>query len=362
MRAAFRAVAAAVLLGVAAAGCARDEATGAGMVRRSALAAFPKRSVALLVLEVRPLRALPAFDRFVKEFSTAAGEETLLRGLSERLGPETFGLVERVSLAIVPQSDNRVGYAIVAEGRFDAKALGTRLGDREVLTVLEIEGRPDFSVTLLGGGGLAFGPRQILDEMRANAGRARAGLAADAALVDLLRRVRAGSEIWGAIDFRTIARIAPQPGVMEPPGSTALRDNPVASTLVGLAFQGRLVEAPEFDVTGHADDEAGARKLADAARGLVALGRMGVTQEQAADWVAFLDGIRIEQKGPDVLLHARVPPALLSAMAEKARAAALPAGASGPPAASGPRTAPSPGRAPSRSGAAGSSGTLPSGS
>ncbi len=76
---------------------------------------------------------------------------------------------------------------------------------------------------------------------------------------------------------------------------------------------------------------------------------MGVTQDQAADWVAFLDGVRIEQKGPDVVLHALVPQALMSALAEKARAAAaaLPAGTREPPAASGPRTVPKPGRAPS---------------
>jgi hypothetical protein len=322
VRPAARAVAAAALLGIAGARCAREAPTGATIVRASALRAFPRETVALLVLEVTPLRGLAAFDRFVKEISSAAEQEGPLGVLAKRFGPETFDRIERLGLAIVPQRDDRVGYAILAEGAFDEQAMRARLGEQEILTVLQIEGRPDFSVTVLKGGSLALGPKQVLDEMRANAGRRSAGIDANSLILDLLRGVRPASNVWGAIDYRTIAKLGRQAPWSPSPGSAALGENPVASALVALVFQGQIVGAPDFEVTGRADDEAGARKLADAARSLVALGRMGVTQQQAADWVAFLDGIRIEQKGEDVLLRAAVPPALMSAMAEKARAAA----------------------------------------
>jgi len=274
------------------------------------------------VLEVTPLRGLAAFDRWVKEISSAAEQEGPLGVLEKRFGPEAFDRIERLGLAIVPQRGDRVGYAILADGPFGEQAMRARLGDQEILTVLQIEGRPDFSVTVLEGGSLALGPRQVLEEMRANASRRNAGIDSNTLILDLLRKIRPASEVWGAIDYRTIAKFGRQAPWSAAPGSAALKDNPVASALVALAFQGRIVGTPDFEVTGRADDEAGAHKLADAARGLVALGRMGVTQQQAADWVGFLDGIRIEQKGEDVLLRAPVPPALMSAIAEKARAAA----------------------------------------
>jgi len=63
----------------------------------------------------------------------------------------------------------------------------------------------------------------------------------------------------------------------------------------------------DLDLLGQADAEVSARRLADAARGLVALGRVGAGRDQAKEWLDFLDGIRIDQSGAGVNLRASIP-------------------------------------------------------
>ena len=81
---------------------------------------------------------------------------------------------------------------------------------------------------------------------------------------------------------------------------------PVQS-LVSIAFRGMVGDSVDLELFGRADAERNAKTLADAARGLLALGRMGAGRDQAKEWLAFLDGIQIDQSGAGVNLRASIP-------------------------------------------------------
>ena len=123
--------------------------------------------------------------------------------------------------------------------------------------------------------------------------------------------------------------------------------------LVALALRGTIGESVVLDLLGQADTEANARNLADAARGLVALGRIGAGRDQAKAWLEFLDGIRIDQKGADLSVRAAIPPAtmqtfveqMLSARPQAVPVAVRPAAPSGSPTTATPASPGQPGSA-----------------
>lgn len=294
------------LLVLAAVACGQKKGA-AGLVRSSALGTYPKETVALLVLEVKKVRKLGADLPWVKDLaSVARSEGSPLREVTKRLGEETVAQVDRLSLAIVPQDDQRVGYGVLAEGSFDAAKVREALGGQDLLTVVEAEGKMDLSIAVLPGGSLALGPRRVLEVMRGNAAARGRGLDANTTLLAPLEKVRPEAQFWGALDCRELAR-----AVRESTDAGDLPGLPLSSaaanSLLTLAFRGMIGESVEIDLLGQADADASAKTLADAARGIVALGRVGAGRDQAKEWLDLLDGIRIEQSGSDVSLSASIP-------------------------------------------------------
>lgn len=320
--------------------CARPPETGATVVSGGALRALPKESVGLLVVQVDSLRRLQAVSRWMEEMAQAA-EEGTFRQVKDRFGMELLEKVDRMGLAIVPRPDGALGWALVVEGRFDEARLRQALGGQDILTLVEAEGKPDLSATALAGGGLALGPRAILERVRANAARPGGGMDAGARLLEPLRKVQPASQIWGAIDCRTVATLARDAartqGLPDPTQSAGIA---AVDSLLSIAFQGKVAASVEFSLVGQASGEAKAKELADAARGLVALARMGTTQDRGREWLEFLDAIAIDQKGTEITLRGLVPEKMMAGLASTARAAAH--DAAGGPASAPPSSAGSP--------------------
>jgi hypothetical protein len=314
---------AAALLAAAllAAACARP-GDGAAVVRRGGLGALPRESVALLAIEVRALGRSRASSPWMRDL-TAAMEEGPFREVRDRFGVDAFDAIERVGLAVVPQPDNRVAYGIVAEGAFDREALLAALGGAAVTTVQEGDGvRPDLSVAVLADGNLAVGPRLVLEAVRNNAARRGDGLDANEVLLGLLARVRPSSQIWGAVDCRRLTGLTRDFAAARGLAAAPLDASRQVGALLTLAFQGTVGRTVDFQILAEAEGEEGARNVADAARGLLAISRMAAGQDAAREWLKFLDGVTIEQTGPSIALRGSVPEETLAAIAAKARAAA----------------------------------------
>jgi hypothetical protein len=292
------------------------------VVRGGLLGAFPRESVGLLVVEVKTLRGLGAGAPWMQEMARIA-ERGPFREIEERFGRETLNGLDRVGLAIVPQAGSKVAYGIVGEGSFDQEKMREALGGQEILTMIEVEGRPDLSVTILEGGHLGVGPRSVLEVIRTNAARRGSGLDDNGALLGLLDRVRPTSQVWGAVDFKTLASLTQEFARSRGQGETSLTP-PQMRSLQSLAFEGTFGRKVDYRLLGVADTEDHAKTLADAARGLIALGRMGASQEGGALWLELLDGISIDQTGLDLNLRGSIAEKTLAALARKAGEAAGP--------------------------------------
>jgi hypothetical protein len=317
---AVRAALVPVILGLLAYGCSRDTG-GAAIVKKSSLGSFPKETVGLLVLEVRPLRSQKRASSWVEEMAEIADQEGPFRQVRDKFGMETLKKLDRVGLAIVPGADKTMDYGIVAEGSFDPSKIREALGGQDLVTLEEEQGKPDFSVAALEGGALALGPRRVLEVIRANAVRRGSGLDGNRPFLDLLMKVRPASHVWGAVDCRALGGLARESALAQGIGGSVLAKSPQANNLLSLAFQGKIGDSVEFDLLGRADAEANARTLADAARGLIAIGRIGVGQGRTGGWLEFLDGLSIEQHGTAITLHGSVSEKAMTSLAAQAQEA-----------------------------------------
>lgn len=187
-------------------------------------------------------------------------------------------------------------------------------GGQGILTLLEVQGRPDVSLTVLPGGNPAFGPRSVLERLlETQAGRS--GGLHESGLLGILGKVRPTAQIWGAIDYAPLADLARRALRTGGGGVSLALPQAGSGNLRALAFQGMIDKAVSFDLFGQADAEAGARQLADAARGLVALARLSASQQEARPWLEFLDGIRIDQSGGEIHVQGTLTSAMAQALA-----------------------------------------------
>ncbi|MGH9798376.1 MAG: hypothetical protein ACRD5D_09520, partial [Candidatus Polarisedimenticolia bacterium] len=160
MRRAARVTAAAVLCGLVLACAGRKD--GAAIVKRSLLGTLPKESVALLVLETRAIGRAGARAEWLREFARIA-EEGPFREIRDRLGMELLAGTGRIGMAVVPRPDHKVAYGIVAEGKYDRDKVRAVIGGGEIGTLVEAgDTLPDLSLLILDGG-LAVGPRDVLE-------------------------------------------------------------------------------------------------------------------------------------------------------------------------------------------------------
>jgi hypothetical protein len=323
--------------------CAPKPTTSTSVIRASSLRLLPSETVGLAVVEVARLHDRQAVGRWLDDLAGAAGQGAVADTVRATLGKDLLERVDRIALALVPGPAGLTSYALLAEGRFDEAKMKTLTGGQEILTIIEVAGRPDLSLTVLPGGQLAAGPRDVLTILRANVGRATGGLDGSR-LAPMLDRVDPASQAWGAIDYGPLADLAR--GAMQGRG-TAVNLPPAGSkgTLLGVAFQTSLEKSVEFELVGVADAEPAAKQLADAARGLVALARLGASQSKDATWLGFLDGLRIDQKNEAIRLRGTLGPDLLRVVADRWRAPSSnpssAASSGAPPAAASPGTPPS---------------------
>jgi len=330
----------ALALLAAAPGCGGRKGA-AGLVRSSALGTYPRETAALVVMEVRKIRALHPDTPWLKDMAALSGRDGgIVAEIVHRLGPDFLATLDRLSLAVVPGPAHTIAYGVLAEGTFDGAKVREALGGDKLLTLVEV-GTLDFSVVLLKDGSIALGPKSVLETMLANEKSRGHGLDGSPTILTPLEEVRQEAQFWGAIDCRSLQSLLKDaPGPTDLSGLT-FNSAPVQS-LVSIAFRGVAGDTVDLDLFGRADAEANARMLADAARGLVALGRVGASRDEAREWLELLDGIRISQGGPGIVVHASIPAKTMESFVAQMIASRPPAGEARAPVAAaapaGPQT------------------------
>lgn len=297
-------------------GCLQPRPTAASLVERSPMRVLPQQSVGLLSLDVKSLRDRRPVAAWLSDLASRTEQDGAFQALMERFGKQVISQLDRVSLVAVPMPDEQLGFGLLAEGEFDEATLRESLGGVEILTMLELADKPDLSVTVLEGGTLALGPRVVLEPIRANASTGAGGLTANRTLMTLLERVESSAQVWGAIDYAPMAKLAGRAVGDGRLGNIPLPGRTPGGSLLALAFQGTIDDPVDFDIIGQAALEDDAVRLADAARGLVAIGRMAAAGDaNRAELLALLDNIEITQSGAFVNLHGLASVEMLSSLA-----------------------------------------------
>jgi len=309
-------------------GCLQPRPTAATLVATSHLRLLPQQSVGLLVLEVRSLRDRRPVAAWLSDLASRTQQEGAFQALMERFGRQIITQLDRLALAAVPLQDEQLGFALLAEGEFDEATLREALGGEEILTLLEIPDKPDLSVTVLEGGTLGLAPRAVLTGIRRTEAGDSQGVAANRTLMTLLERVESGSQVWGVVDYAPMARLAGRTVGDGGLASIPLPGRTPGGSLLAVAFQGMIDDPIDVAIIGQAALEDDAARLADAARGLIALGRMAAAgDDDRAELLALLETIDITQTGAFVNLHGQIPAEMLSRLAEGLTAGGMRPGA-----------------------------------
>ncbi|HKQ97778.1 MAG TPA: hypothetical protein VJV75_07885, partial [Candidatus Polarisedimenticolia bacterium] len=340
----------AVFLGVPA--CSKKSPTAAGVVPGSALRYLPRETVGLAVLEAARLSDRAAITRWLDESMAAAAREPGVAALRGILGSDFLQKVDRAAVALVPDGAGAAtagagapaggpaaagggtlgrtpGWVVVLEGKFDPKTIKSVGPEGTLVTLFEVTGGPELSLISLPGGALALGPRTTLEKVKGTMGLAGAGFA-QAGLLKALGKVAGDAQAWGAIDYPPLTELArgatgsasgdsgSNGGASGGAGMAGSLLASRASALQSVAFEARIASETDFTLVGVASDIEGAKRLGDAARGLVALARMAAGQETDKTFFDFLDGVRVLEDKSDVRLTGKMTQPMLTALLARA--------------------------------------------
>ena len=167
---------------------------------------------------------------------------------------------------------------------------------------------------------LVIGRQASVEAVIASHAQGGRSLRQNAALMDLLGKVRPGSTFWMVGDQTLLARLPrsmPAPGAA--PGDGASVTLPA---LQSLTVTGDLDPEVAIQATGQASDEAAAKNLADVVRGFAALVALQASQKPELKEMA--KAITITTEANEVHLSARFPYAMLEALQPGRAAGATP--------------------------------------
>lgn len=280
--------------------------------------ALPSDSRVVMGFDVARVVASPLYERL----RAGQGGSDPFAELRDKTGLDPARDLERV---IVASGSEGKGVAM-AFGRFDRYALGRALEARKGVTWQQHAGTTMYlfdesskstgALAFLGDDVVVAGERGAVERTLANR-ESGASLRANAELMALLGRVKAGSAFWLVGDHTALSKL---PGIAAPgaaPGSGAQLSLPAVQGVIATADLDPLLA---LDVSADAADAAAAGKLADVVRGGLAL--LSLQAAQKPELQQLTSAVSITTEGARVKLGLRVPYELLDAL--QATAAAPP--------------------------------------
>jgi hypothetical protein len=292
--------------------------------------ALPADTRFVVGIDVQRFTASPFYGRYAR--GPASVRPDAFRDLEERTGLKPERDLERVVIAGRPLMRKGAALALV-QGRFDRTKLSLAIeneGKKEgrkgatwknqsgTTVYMFSEGHAGaFALAFLSDDTLVIGDQAGVEATLANQAAGTESLRGNADLMALLEAVKPGSTFWMVGDKTLLAQV-PQ-SLPAPGGAPAAPGAPGASVnlpaLKSLVVTGDLEPQVTLDVTGEAGDEAGARNLADLARGFVAL--LSLQASQKPELKDLASAFSITSEGARVHLSGRLPYEVLDALQPK---------------------------------------------
>ena len=304
-------------------GCSAGVPARAAAVDTELAALLPPAAVSLMGVDVARMREAPVYLYLEEEGGSAGrGFENSIEDFVNKTGFDprqdlesllvvSWGEVGQVAL---PQD---MPFLVAARGRFDPDELGETFQDAGAvredyrgIRVYTFGGREStgdeeaatpgssgvFSLSFLDAETALVGPagplRQSLDR-RLDGGPS---LADHATLIELAEGIPTVNHVWAV--SRQPGRLMPEqePGAEPAPHQPAMR---ILKTMEQSTFGLDLTDGLDMQVEGLFPTAEGAKLLGDAARGLVAMGRLMMSPENSG-LTAFLDSIVVAEEATAV--------------------------------------------------------------
>jgi len=186
-----------------------------------------------------------------------------------------------------------------------------RVGGRVIMPVIQT---PDMEVVMsfLSGGRLSFGTAPAVESIAV-------GGPPDPALQAAWRRTERSRPIWGVVNARemidAVAESAGAAGADTSP-LASLREHPALTSLKSVGFSVEVGRDVFFEIRGLTDTAENARLLADAGKGVVALGQLGSAQTADAEIRAFFRDVVAESERDGVYVSFSLSRGLIDRLRE----------------------------------------------
>jgi hypothetical protein len=265
-----------------------------------AVAYLPADCQAVFGMNVQKFIASPIYGKFEQQHGHEYGND-----LAEFI--EKTGVDPRRDIAYIVAGGKSIGDrsgkgVVIASGQFDQARITDFINahhapiradykNATVLMVPEENGnKVDKGIAFLGGGEIALGDLESLKEVLDVRENPAKGLQGNAVLWPLLKDLNPDEMFWFAGDPGTVLSKAP---TNTPLGGSIAAIKSIVGTL-------NLTDAVTGKITATASDEESAKKLADVAKGIVALGQLAGSDNQEIS--ELVSGINISQDKKQVRL------------------------------------------------------------
>lgn len=290
-----------------------------GPVPAEALA-LPANSAMVMGFDVRAVTSSEFYAKFGQE--GAPGHVRALEEIEKKTGLNPARDIDAVVIAVQPEpkaapdgTRRDEGGLIFATGRFDlnrlmqlrpesSKVVPERRGD---VTIFADPGRGGV-VALLDAGILVAGSSKSVEQFLANRASGQ-GIEDNAVMVDLLKRVEAGSTWWAVGDGTVLKQFTANAGA----------DAPQIPAVKSVVAYGHLDPEVGLTATAEAADLKSATKIADVLRGFSAM--LSLQAGERKELAAIADSISVATEEDKVHIKAVITHDLIESLQKSALAA-----------------------------------------
>jgi hypothetical protein len=233
---------------------------------------LPATSKAVFGMNVEKFVASPGYARLEQKHGKTIAND--LADFIAKTGVDPRRDLHYLIAAGSPEPDHRGSGVAIAVGKFNTAGITTYIYNKTTPVKIEYRGatvllieegsRVDKGIVFLSESEIALGDLDSLKTVLDVRDKAAPGIMTNTTLAPLLRQLNPDEMFWFAGDAGTILAKAPKTG----------RFGDVASSIQDVAGTLNIDEAVSGKIVATARDEESARKLADIARGLVALGQL----------------------------------------------------------------------------------------
>jgi len=237
-----------------------------------ALDYLPAASQAVFGMNVEKFVASPAYARLEQKRGQTIADD--LADFIARTGVDPRRDLHYLIAAGSPEPDHRGSGVAIAVGKFNTAGITTYINSKTTPVKTEYRGatvlliqegsKVEKGVVFLSESEIAVGDLDTLKTVLDVRDKAAPGIMTNTTLAPLLRQLNPDEMFWFAGDAGTILAKVPKTG----------RFSDVASSIQDVAGTLNVDEAVSGKIVATVRDEESARKLADVARGLVALGQL----------------------------------------------------------------------------------------